>query len=247
MAAIVLVSCTSGEKKSDAKRAGAPRVLMVVTSHDRLGNTDEPTGAYLSEITHPYEVFESAGYEIEFVSTKGGKVPLDGVKLEDPVNRAFMDDPSRIGLLENTRTPSAFRAEDFDVIFYAGGHGTMWDFPDNAELARIAGKIYDKGGVVGAVCHGPAGLVNIKLASGQYLVAGKEVAAFTNEEEDAVGKTAAVPFLLETKLIEHGAQVRKAANFQPKVVVSERLVTGQNPASAKGVAEEIVQVVKRTR
>lgn len=119
-------------------------------------------------------------------------------------------------------------------------------FPDNAELARIATAIYEQGGVVGAVCHGPAGLVNIKLSNGQYLVADKTVSSFTNEEEAAVGLTEVVPFLLESKLIERGATVDKAPNFQAKVVVSDRLVTGQNPASAMGVAERMVELLAQT-
>lgn len=125
----------------------------------------------------------------------------------------------------------------------AGGHGTMWDFSENTELANIAASIYEKGGIVGAVCHGPAGLVNIKLSNGNYLVAGKKISCFTNEEE-AVGLTEVVPFLLETKFTELGASIEKAANFQPKVSVSERLVTGQNPASASLIGEKIVKLLK---
>jgi putative intracellular protease/amidase len=120
----------------------------------------------------------------------------------------------------------------------------MWDFADNTELARIGGAIYDGGGVVGAVCHGPAGLVNIKLADGSYLVAGKNVAAFTNEEETAVELEKIVPFLLQDKLIARGAKHQAAPKFEAKVVVDGRLVTGQNPASATGVGEQMVKLLK---
>jgi putative intracellular protease/amidase len=121
----------------------------------------------------------------------------------------------------------------------------MWDFPENLDLARIAANLYEQGGVVGAVCHGPAGLVNIQLSNNDYLVTGKAVSTFTNEEEAAVGLAETVPFLLESKLAERGAIVEKAPNFQAKVIVSDRLVTGQNPASAAGVAEAIVALLKQ--
>jgi putative intracellular protease/amidase len=136
--------------------------------------------------------------------------------------------------------------EDYAAIFYAGGHGTMWDFADHPELARMGGAIYDRGGVVGAVCHGPAGLVNIKLADGTYLVAGKNVAAFTNEEESAVKLEKVVPFSLQDKLVERGAKHQAAPKFDAKVVVDGRLVTGQNPASATGVGEEMVKLLEQT-
>ncbi|MUL36325.1 type 1 glutamine amidotransferase domain-containing protein [Gloeocapsopsis dulcis] len=220
------------------------RILIVVTSHEELGNTGKKTGFYLSEATHPYDVFSRAGYEVDFVSPKGGKAPMDGVKLEDPLNKAFLDDPEKVKQVENTLQPSQIEANQYDAIFYAGGHGTMWDFPNNEELAQIAANIYEQGGVVGAVCHGPAGLVNIKLANGEYLIKGKTVSGFTNEEEAAVELTEAVPFLLESKLKEQGAEFTKAANFEPHVVKSDRLVTGQNPASAASVAEQMLELIE---
>jgi putative intracellular protease/amidase len=146
--------------------------------------------------------------------------------------------------VENTLTPAQVEPSHYDAIFFAGGHGTMWDFPDNERLARIAATIYEQGGIVGAVCHGPAGLVNIKLTDGSHLIAGKTVAGFTNEEEAAVGLSDVVPFLLVSKLSDRGAIHTKANNFQAHVVVSDRLVTGQNPASAKGVGVEMVKLMK---
>ena len=135
-------------------------------------------------------------------------------------------------------------AGDYDAVFFAGGHGTMWDFPDDATLSRVAAEIYEAGGVVGAVCHGPAGLVNLRRSNGEYLVDGKTVSAFTNAEEVAVGLTDVVPFLLETRLAERGATVITAPNFAAHHEVSERLVTGQNPASAAGVAERMVTLIR---
>lgn len=223
------------------------RVLFVLTSHDTLGNTGKETGFYLPEVTHPYEAFEQAGIEVEFVSPKGGKAPMIGVDLQDPLNKAFLDDSVKLAKVEDTLVPAAIDPTRYDAIFFAGGHGTMWDFPDHQQLAQIATTIYEQGGVVGAVCHGPAALVNLKLSDGTYLIAGKTVAAFTNEEEAAVGLTDVVPFLLSAKLIDRGATHTKADNFQAHVEVSDRLVTGQNPASAKGVGEQIVQLLHGNR
>ncbi|MEI2577774.1 type 1 glutamine amidotransferase domain-containing protein [Scytonema sp. PRP1] len=222
------------------------KVLVVLTSHDTLGDTGKETGFYLPEVSHPVAVFDKASLSVQYVSPLGGKAPMIGVDLNDPLNKAFLDNPEKVAQVENTLRPEQINPAQYNAIFYAGGHGTMWDFPDNAELARIATAIYEQGGVVGAVCHGPAGLVNIKLSNGQYLVADKTVSSFTNEEEAAVGLTEVVPFLLESKLIERGATVDKAPNFQAKVVVSDRLVTGQNPASAMGVAERMVELLAQT-
>lgn len=220
------------------------QILIVLTSHNTLGNTGQDTGFYLPEVTHPYEVFEHAGFAVEFVSPQGGKAPMTGVDLEDPLNKAFLENPNKVAQIENTFHPSQIDPNKYNAIFYAGGHGVMWDFPDNEQLAKISAAIYERGGVVGAVCHGPAGLVNIKLSNGEYLVNGKTVSCFTNEEEAAVELTDVVPFLLESKMIERGAQVVKAPNFQTQVTVSDRLVTGQNPASAKGVGEEMLKLIK---
>jgi putative intracellular protease/amidase len=219
------------------------KVLIVLTSHDTLGDTGKETGFYLPEVTHPLDAFTQAGLTVDFVSPKGGKAPMVGIDLEDPLNKAFLEDSEQVARVENTLNPAQIDPAEYGAIFYAGGHGTMWDFADNDRLAEIAAAIYESGGIVGAVCHGPAGLVNIKLSDGQYLVANKTVAAFTNEEEAAVGLTEIVPFLLESKLIERGAKFTKVANFEVCVVASERLVTGQNPASAAGVGERMVELI----
>lgn len=225
----------------------ALRILFVLTSHDRKGLTDAtdaaPSGFYLSEVTHPYKVLTEAGFRIDFVSPKGGKTYVDGLDLKDPINAAFWNDKALRWATENTLTPSQVNPDAYTAIFYAGGHATMWDFPNNTELAAIAAHIYERGGVVSAVCHGPAALVNIKLADGRYLVADKDVSAFTNEEERTVGLYDTVPFLLADALQERGAKHLPAADFQVQVVVSDRLVTGQNPASAKGVAEAMLPLL----
>jgi putative intracellular protease/amidase len=220
------------------------KILFVLTSHDRKGNTEQPTGFYLSEAAHPWAVLKDAGFAIDFVSPKGGRPPMDGADLADGTNRIFLEDPEVARKIANTPTPSQLNAGEYAAILFVGGHGTMWDFPDDETLARLAASIYEDGGVVGAVCHGPAALVNLKLSSGQYLVEGKRVAAFTDDEERAVNLDGVVPFLLATRLRERGADHVPAPNWQVNVVVDGRLVTGQNPASAEGVGREIVQLLK---
>ncbi|WP_416260233.1 type 1 glutamine amidotransferase domain-containing protein [Gibbsiella quercinecans] len=223
------------------------RILFVLTSHDRKGTVESknaaPSGFYLSEVTHPYYVLAKEGYEIDFVSPKGGKTHVDGLDLSDPANASFWNNDALREATQNTLKPSQIDPDVYDAVFYAGGHATMWDFPDNTELASISSRIYENGGIVAAVCHGPAGLVNIRLSDDKYLVAGKKVSAFTNNEERAVGLYDIVPFLLEDTLKEKGAEYISAENFQSQVVVSERLVTGQNPASAKGVAEAMLPLL----
>jgi putative intracellular protease/amidase len=218
-------------------------ILMVLTNHDDLGGLRK-TGYYVPEAAHPYEVFEAQGYTVDFVSPQGGEPPKDGFDADDVSQVRFLEENK--DKLKATLTPEQVNADNYQAIFYAGGHGTMWDFPNNTALAEIASSIYERGGVVAAVCHGPAALVNVRLLNGEFLVKGKAVAAFTNAEEEAVNLTEVVPFLLESKLVERGAEHVPAANFQVNVQTSERLVTGQNPASATGVAEAVVRVLERT-
>ncbi|WP_447635445.1 type 1 glutamine amidotransferase domain-containing protein [Flavobacterium microcysteis] len=219
------------------------KILFVVSSHDKKGSTGESTGYYLGEVTHAWEALKD-DYTIDFVSPKGGTPPVDGFDLNDPINKQFWDDAVYHNKINNSMKPSEVNPKEYVAIYYAGGHGAMWDFPENAEIAKIATAIYENNGVVGAVCHGPAGLVNIKLSNGKYLVDGKKVNAFTNEEEIAVKLEKVVPFALETKLIERGAKFEKSGLWQPHVTVDGRLVTGQNPQSAKGVGEAILKELK---
>jgi len=221
------------------------KILFVVTSHDQKGNTGQATGFYLAEVAHPWEVLNNAGYEIDFVSPKGGKAPIDGFDLADPINLQFWENEKYRAKIDNTMKPNEVNTTDYVAIFYAGGHGTMWDFADNEQLAEIAAKIYENNGVIGAVCHGPAGLVNIKLKNGKYLVDGKKINAFTNEEEIAVQLENVVPFMLEAKLIERGANFEKSPLWQKHVAIDQRVVTGQNPASAQGVGEAILEELKK--
>ncbi len=221
------------------------KILFVVTSHDKKGDTGQPTGYYLSEVSHPWEVLHNAGYEIDFVSPKGGKAPVDGFDLKDPINKKFWENDVYHHKVENTLKPSEINPSNYVAIHFAGGHGAVWDLPDNAEIASIATKIYENNGIVSAVCHGPAGIVNIKLSNGKYLVDGKKVNAFTNEEETAVGLEKVVPFLLEDKLKERGVIFEKSGVWQSHVVTDQRLVTGQNPQSAEAVGKAVLSELKK--
>lgn len=219
-----------------------PKILLALTSHGTVGDTGRPTGYYVPEAAHPYRVFTEAGYEVDFVSVKGGDPPRDGVKPGDTeVARFLAAEDLR---LASTPTIDQLDAAAYDAIFYVGGHGTMWDFPDNGELAKFAASIYGSGGVIGAVCHGPAGLVNLRLEDGGYLVDGKQVTSFTNDEESAVGLLGAVPFALESRLVERGARFSKGESFTEHAIADGRLVTGQNPASAVSTAQLVVQALK---
>lgn len=233
--------CSSVERASPA----APkRVAIVLTNHGQLGDTGKTTGFFLSEATHPYEVFRAAGYEIDFLSPKGGLAPMDGVDTNDPINAAFLANEALVAQTKATRAIPSVDPARYDAVFFSGGHGTMWDFPEDRGVQALIRAVYERGGVVAAVCHGPAAVVNARLSDGTLLVEGKEVSSFTDEEEVAVKLDHVVPFALESTLRARGARFVEAPNFERKVAVSDRLVTGQNPASATGVAEEVVRLLE---
>lgn len=242
--AILLLVMASVAWPAWAGAAEQKPVLMVLTSHAQLGDTGKTTGFFLGEVTHPLEVFEKAGLTVELVSIKGGEPPVDGLDLDDPVNARYWNDPAFRAKLSATKKLADINPTDYAGVYFSGGHGTMWDFPDDEAVQKAARELYEAGAPVGAVCHGPAALVNVKLSDGSYLVEGKEVTAFTNEEEDKVRLTEVVPFLLASKLEERGAKHQPAPNFEKQVVASGKLVTGQNPASAAGVAEKMVEMLK---
>lgn len=219
------------------------KVLFVVSSHGELGDTGKKTGYFLSEVTHPWSVL-SAEYEIDVVSPKGGRPPVDGFDLNDPINRKYWDSPEWQDKMSTTMTPDEVDPSQYKAIFYAGGHGAMWDFPNNEKLAEIAQKIYEAGGFVAAVCHGPAGILNIKLKDGSLLVKGKKVDSFTNAEEEANGTAKIVPFLLQTALTDRGAIFECGAPWTDHVVRDGRLITGQNPMSALSLGKELLAALK---
>ena len=218
-------------------------VLFVLTSHGTKGDTGQPTGFYLGEVTHPLAELEAAGIPVEFASIQGGEPPVDGLNLDDAINARYWNDASFREAIRTTARLDDIDPARYSAIFFAGGHGAMWDFPTSAAVARVTREIYEHGGVVAAVCHGPAALVNVKLSDGRWLVDGKHVSAFTDNEERAVKLADTVPFLLASKLTERGAHHEAAPDWTAKVVIDGRLVTGQNPQSASGVGAALRDVL----
>ncbi|WP_437799103.1 type 1 glutamine amidotransferase domain-containing protein [Sorangium sp. So ce693] len=215
------------------------RVLLIVTSHARLGETGQPTGFWLEELAAPYRAFIEAGADVDIASPQGGKPPADPKSAEDPSDavRAFLEDERAKAKLSSTLRIDGI-AGDHDAYFVVGGHGVMWDLAEDAATARLLGRAFDQGKVVAAVCHGPGALVNVRLASGEPLVKGRRVSAFSDEEEQAVGLAAVVPFALESRLRSLGARYERGPVWKPFAVRDGRLVTGQNPASSARVAQE---------
>jgi putative intracellular protease/amidase len=223
--------------------AAAEKVLIVVTSHAQMGNTDEKTGLWLAEATHPHAVLKEAGYAIDFASIQGGAAPIDPRSLEDldAVSQAFLDTPESSAQLQNTLKLDEVDASAYAAILFAGGHGTVWDFPDSPAVNRIASAIYANDGIIAAVCHGSAALLNIRDSNGLPLIANRQVAGFSNAEEVAIGLDQVVPYLLQDRLEASGARYIEGAAFTTHVVADDRLITGQNPQSAHAVGEAMLR------
>nr|WP_298373671.1 type 1 glutamine amidotransferase domain-containing protein [uncultured Halomonas sp.] len=231
-------------------------ILLILTSHSTLSADPaamdaDKTGVWFEELSTPYYALADAGAEVTLVSIDGGEVPIDPRSLkpvgenEASVER-FLEDPAAMEAMETTQSLVDIDMTEYDAVFLAGGHGTMWDFPASEALASGISGMLENGKPVAAVCHGPAGLVSALNENGEPVVAGRRVTTFTNAEEDAVGLTDAVPFLLETRLRELGATVVVGPNFEPNVVVDGLLITGQNPASAAPTAAALIELLKQT-
>lgn len=224
------------------------KLLMVLTSHDELGGTGEKTGFWLEEFAAPYYVLKDAGAEITLASPQGGHPPLDpksdAPEAQTEMTRRFRNDPRAQEDLSNTRKLADLSASEFDAVFYPGGHGPMWDMPDNGASIALLEDFVRGDKPVGAVCHAPVALTNVRRPDGSYLVDGRRVTGFTNSEEAAVGLTEVVPFLLEDRLKERGGQYARDEDFSPYVLVDEKLVTGQNPASSAPAAEELLKLLR---
>ncbi|WP_295956494.1 type 1 glutamine amidotransferase domain-containing protein [Rhodoferax sp.] len=221
------------------------KILMVLTSHDQLGNTGATTGFWLEEFAAPYYVFKDAGVSITLASPLGGQPPLDP-KSDDPGSQTaatlrFKADPAAQALLADTRVLAGVSAADFDAVFYPGGHGPLWDLAEDATSIALIETLLAAGKPVAAVCHAPGVLRHAKGTDGQSIVRGKSVTGFTNSEEDAVGLTDIVPFLVEDMLIANGGIYSKGADWQSYVVTDGLLVTGQNPASSEAAAHALLQ------
>jgi len=224
------------------------RILIVLTSHDQLGDTGEKTGFWLEEFATPYYVLKDAGAAITLASPKGGQPPLDP-KSDLPENQTeatkrFRADKAAQAALANTKELADVSANDFDAVFYPGGHGPLWDLSDNATSIALIEAFVRADKPVAAVCHAPAAFVNVRGKDGKYLVRGKRVTGFTNAEEQAVGLTEVVPFLLEDRLKERGGVYSKGANWAPYAQVDGKLVTGQNPASSGPAAKALLNLLR---
>ncbi|MGE8351644.1 MAG: type 1 glutamine amidotransferase domain-containing protein [Pseudomonas protegens] len=216
------------------------KILVVLTSVAKYPTLNRATGLWLGEAVHFVKKVEAAGFEVDYVSPKGGYVPIDphSLAMADDTDWQWYQDSAFMSRLGATLKPEQVRSEDYVAIYYAGGHGVVWDFPDNPELQALSRDIYEQGGYVSSVCHGAAGLLNIRLSDGSLLIAGKQVTGFSNEEEKLVELDQYVPFLTETELVKRGALYQKAAApWAPFAVQDQRVITGQNSASGGPVAD----------
>jgi putative intracellular protease/amidase len=220
------------------------KILMVLTSHDELGNTGQKTGFWVEEFAAPYYAFIDAGVEVTLASPKGGKAPIDPTStLEDFQTEAttrYDNDPAVQAKISTTVELSSLRESDFDGVFYPGGHGPLWDLTDNVVSINLIESFLKAGKAVATVCHASAALLNVKQASGEYAIKGKAITGFTNSEEEAVQLTEVVPFLLEDELIKRGGEYQNAEDWHAFVVQDELIITGQNPASSALAAEKLL-------
>ena len=206
-------------------------ILIVLTNQKTVGNTNKETGFHFSEFTHPYEFFITHGYEVTVASPCGGECPITSLHPEDKINNLFLKNPDKMKIIKKTAKLDELQNKHFDAIYVAGGHGVMFDLPNNKALASIIQNTLNNNGVLGSVCHGPAAFVGVKNIDGSYLVAGKKINSFTNAEEKSTPHYNDMPFLLESKLIEQGAQFESSGPREPHLAVDARIVTGQNPES----------------
>lgn len=223
------------------------KILMVLTSHDQLGQTGQKTGFWLEEFAAPYYVFKDAGAQITLATPLGGQPPLDP-KSDDPsaqtdATRRFKEDASAQTLLANTHKLQNVAADEFDAVFYPGGHGPLWDLAEDANSIALIEAMLAAGKPVTAVCHAPAILRHAKSADGQSVVQGKSVTGFTNTEEEAVSLTHVVPFLIEDMLKQNGGNYSKSGDWQPYVITDGLLITGQNPASSAPAAQALLKIL----
>ncbi|KEO59148.1 type 1 glutamine amidotransferase domain-containing protein [Thalassospira permensis] len=223
------------------------RILMIVTSHDKMGDTGHKTGIWLEELAAPYFRFRDAGADITLASPKGGQPPLDpNSQVPDALTEAtkrFEGDEEAQKAFANTVTLDGLKADDYDALFYPGGHGPLWDLATDVKSIALIEAFVAQDKPVAAVCHGPAAFVNAKTKDGKPLVAGKKVTGFTNDEEKAVGLEKVVPLLIEDEFTKQGGLYERADMWASHAVVDGKLVTGQNPASSDAAADEVIKLL----
>jgi putative intracellular protease/amidase len=227
------------------------KILMVLTSHDKLGNTGRKTGFWLEEVAAPYFVFKDSGAEITLASPKGGRPPLDP-KSNEPefrtdLTRRFEKDAAAEAQLDKTVRLDSVKQQDFDTVFYPGGHGPMWDLVEDKNSIKLIESFLAAGKPIAIVCHSTGALRHVKTHDGKPLVQGKEVTGFTNGEEEAVGLTKVVPFLVEDEMLKLGAVFSKKANWAVHVVRDGLLITGQNPASSGPAARALLELLAKQK
>lgn len=227
------------------------RILIIVTSHARMGDTDKPTGLWVEELAVPYYQFVDAGLTVEISAPQGGKAPLEPNSLKpvgqnDAIVERFLADTALQAKINALPPLSEMDMAQFDAVFLPGGHGTMWDLPIDANVRRLLEQAQTQDKVIAAVCHGPAGLVSATRADGLSIVHGKQVSGFSNTEEQAVGLAEVVPFLLETRLRELGGLYHSGPDWQPFAVRDGKLITGQNPASSQLVGQHVLAALNQT-
>ncbi|HJT12445.1 MAG TPA: type 1 glutamine amidotransferase domain-containing protein [Dongiaceae bacterium] len=225
----------------------AKKILVVLTGTEKYPNQNRATGIWLGEAVHFVEKVQKAGFEVDFVSPEGGYTPIDphSLAMAQPVDWEWYHDKAFMRRLGAALRPSEVKAEDYGAIYFVGGHGVIWDFPDNRELQALSREIYEQGGIVSSVCHGAVGLLNVQLSDGTPLIKGKKLTGFSNEEERLAELDKLVPFLTEDELKKRGAVYQKADKpWAPYAIADGRLVTGQNPASGGAVAELVIRQLK---
>jgi len=227
------------------------KILFIATSHDRMADTNEETGVWLEELAAPYYIFKEAGADISIASPAGGRVPLDpksrSIILATYSTKRFLKDEEAMNFLSNAKPLEETNDSDFDVIFLPGGYGLMWDLADNRKVRELLEVFYSENKPIGVISHSIACLLSLKNNKGEALIKGKQLTGISNSEENSSGTKDVTPFLLESKLISLGALYSKDENYISHVVEDGNIITGQNPASSKGVAQKIIELVKHNK
>lgn len=224
------------------------KIVIVTTSHTEIPNIDVSTGVWYEELSAPYYAFLDAGIDVTLASIEGGDIPIDGrslaeTPLPDSVQR-FHDDADALAASHGSLPVGAVKADDFDAIFLPGGHGTLWDFPDSPALSTLLASFLNQGKIVAAVCHGPAAFIGVTRQDGSNLIRGRSVTCFSDSEERAVHLDDKVPFLLESRLRDLGAQISTGPDFAPHIMEDGALLTGQNPKSSGPLAARVVAALR---
>ena len=225
------------------------RILFIATSHGEMGNTGKKTGVWLEEIAVPYYIVKNAGFELAIASPMGGEVPLDprsqSIIAATTSSKRFLKDVDAMNFLSGSLQISTVSANDFDLVFLPGGHGPLWDITDNAALKSLIEAFHHQNKLIAAICHGVAGLLSAQDSRGEYLVKGRKLTGFSNNEEKLSGLTEVVPYLLESRLVAQGALYSKGEDYSSYVVCDGNFITGQNPASSGEIAKKLVILLQQ--